>query len=85
MTRKSARKLGLKKYTSGTTCKRGHAVYRYTKTGQCSACLKDRNRKTNRIMLWVSPEDVAAVRELIEALGIARSLTNTVNAGKLVG
>lgn len=39
-TRQEAARLGLKKFWSGEPCRRGHSEMRYTRNGNCAACLR---------------------------------------------
>lgn len=43
MTRDEARFLGLKTYSAGKPCKKGHAPTRYVSNGGCAECLRIRN------------------------------------------
>lgn len=42
MTRIEAVNAGEPKYYTGRPCRNGHETFRYTSTGNCSACAKDR-------------------------------------------
>lgn len=41
-TREEARKVGLKSYFTGLSCKHGHIAKRWTSTGNCSICQRQR-------------------------------------------
>lgn len=42
-TRAEAKRLGVKFYATGKRCRAGHLSLRYTASGQCVACLRERN------------------------------------------
>jgi hypothetical protein len=89
-TRNEAVSLGAVKYRTGRPCRRGHDAPRYVSTGMCVECVKRHAREAHRarndamaarakgatpLMLLVHPDDVSVVRELAEALSLARLLT----------
>ena len=45
MKRSEAKKKGLQKYDTGKPCKHGHVAPRYTQTGLCTECSKERSAK----------------------------------------
>jgi hypothetical protein len=48
ISRKNAKKLGLKKYFTGKPCKNGHTSERYTITGICTECQKEKNKNADK-------------------------------------
>jgi hypothetical protein len=87
--RLKARTAGLKKYWSGVPCANGHTDYRDTKTYVCLSCRrmhtqKRRNYKIkNAIEGKISghyrcdPLDFSVIKEFIDAVNFARSLSST--------
>lgn len=61
MTRQQASELGLKKYTGGSTCKRGHNGERYVSTNACLLC-SELYDKIPRKRAEMSPEELAYLR-----------------------
>lgn len=47
LTRKRARRLGLKRYFTGEPCGHGHLSERYTDSYQCVECIRLRNKHIN--------------------------------------
>lgn len=83
-TRAEAKARNIKRYFTGTPCRRGHTVFRYTSSGACSACMGDRQlpdatyrdgemdhkRKIHGFLIRRA-SDVAKVREFVQALNAA--------------
>jgi hypothetical protein len=81
--RSEARDSGETIYYTGKPCAQGHFAARYVSTGNCTECNKQastaraaaaREQRSHYVTLRVHELDVAAVRELIEALESARAL-----------
>lgn len=87
-TREQAVTLGLAKYWTGRTCRKGHADFRYTASGACCSCVAGYRSRFSRTAATqarrgglvpytalVHPADMPAVEALVDALKLARSIT----------
>jgi hypothetical protein len=84
ISRKEAFKQGLKTYYTGKPCKWGHIARRYLQNGNCKTCARHKStlqrRKpkkkyaidVSRLTMRLHMDDVAMVRELGNALNMAR-------------
>lgn len=62
MTRAEAKALGLKVYTTGKPCKRGHYAERRVKDGYCQECCRERKRALRKLTYEKSPMNIWAGR-----------------------
>lgn len=76
ISRLEAAKLGLKKFYTGKPCRHGHMAERYVSTQACLACLRGMDAiDVVKLTFMVHPKDEATVREYVEAVAAARTLT----------
>ncbi len=64
MDREMARERGIATYVSKIPCKHGHTGLRYTKSGECRACVHTRNYKARGV--YASDADTVEKRRAIE-------------------
>lgn len=57
MKRREAKAQGLEKYNTGKPCKNGHLADRYTITGICTECQKEKNKNADKSKIIRKPHD----------------------------
>jgi len=83
MTRTEALNAGLKRYTTGNPCLRGHNGERFVSTGGCVACGREAQKRFQRgtmikesgmkeLNFIVHPHDEQLIRDYVAALELAR-------------